>query len=164
MGNFAGATPSSFVYIYTKITGAAGGDEQWGVRNSPPAQNQPASISGHAFVDGNGNHMFDAGEGLSGYTITLSGMDEFGTNLYPAGDPTTTTDGTGAFSFTGLVPGMIYQISITDGSYVSQTAVVGHGDGNLDGDPAGSSTILNITLSSGENGIEYGFEMVQSNG
>src|SRR5262249_2194264 len=33
--NFVGATSNSFVYIYTKITGAAGGDEQWGVRGQP---------------------------------------------------------------------------------------------------------------------------------
>ncbi len=65
----------------------------------------PGTISGTVFNDQNGNHRKDSGElGLAGWTVTLM--------LNSVIKATTTTDGSGNYSFTGVVPG-IYQVKET---------------------------------------------------
>ncbi len=70
-----------------------------GVSTSPGT----ASITGTVFNDANANGIFDARETpLIGVTVFL---DVAGTGVFATGDPTTVTDATGAYSFTGLTPG-----------------------------------------------------------
>ena len=159
VGNFASATPSSFVYIYTKITGAAGGDEQWGVRSAPVTDSGPASLSGQIYFDTNSNGTYEAGADMAlagNFMVTLSG---------PNGDTPMTTSSDGSFSFTGLEAGM-YQISIMDtDAYLGHAGIIGTGNGVNDGELAGDGiVVLNIELSAGENGGGYGFLMVPAQG
>jgi hypothetical protein len=155
IANFASASPSSFVYIYTKITGAAGGDEQWGVRSAPVVAG-PASLSGQIYLDTNGNGTYEVGTDTA-----LSGTFTFIVTDPNNNDTQYTTNSDGSFSLTGLAAGT-YQILIFDQEpYFSETGIVGTGNGVNDGE-AGSNVLLNIELSAGENGTGYGFLMGQS--
>ena len=71
---------------------------------SPAWQNRhPLSPTKLAAGDLDGNGVQDAGEpGIAGVTVNLSG---------PGGPLSTTTDGTGKYQFTGLVPGT-YTVSV----------------------------------------------------
>jgi uncharacterized repeat protein (TIGR01451 family) len=95
----------------------------------------PASISGFAYVDVNANAAKDVGEtvGLPGITVTLSGTDDLG-NPVPA-NTTTTTSGSGAYTFGNLRPGTYI---------VTETQPVG-----LDNTGAQAGTPANGTATSG---------------
>lgn len=77
---------------------------------------QTADISGMKFNDSNNNGINDGEQGLSGWTITLSGQVS----------DTTITDSSGKYSFTGLSPGT-YIVSETQQGGWTQTAPVSPG-------------------------------------
>ncbi len=161
--NFAGATPDSFVYIYSKmgVTAGAranGGAEEWGVRNDPPVvpppppPPSPASLTGQIYADSDGDGVFGAGDSPLNLQFTLVVTDP--NNV----DTQVLTNPDGSFSLSNLVPGT-YQIMIMDAnSYMSLHGIVGTGDGVNDGQD-GTNAILSIELSAGENGTGYGFLM-----
>jgi protocatechuate 3,4-dioxygenase beta subunit len=63
---------------------------------------RPASISGHEFVDVNGNRVFDAGEPpLAGWTVY---MDSNQNGSLDAHDLSAVTDASGAYTFSGIRP------------------------------------------------------------
>lgn len=65
----------------------------------------PASVTGIAFLDTNGNGVFGTGDtGLSGVTVSLYS----GTTLIA----TTTSGANGAYSFTGVAPGTGYSVKM----------------------------------------------------
>ena len=67
---------------------------------APPAA---ASISGTVFNDANGDQKLDNGEsGISGWEVYI---DLNNNGKFVSGDPETTTDANGDFSFNGLFPG-----------------------------------------------------------
>lgn len=70
-----------------------------------------ANISGMKFNDSNKNGINDGEQGLAGWTITLSGPVS----------ATTTTDSSGKYKFTGLLPGT-YTVSETQRGGWTQTA------------------------------------------
>src|SRR5581483_1300200 len=98
--------PSGFVNTGTKplsVTLTAG---QTATGKDFFAQQRNASIAGTVWNDANGNGSFDAGEtGIAGVTVSYSG----GT---PATSGTATTNGSGAYSVTGLQPGT-YSVDYT---------------------------------------------------
>jgi parallel beta-helix repeat protein len=64
---------------------------------------QKITLSGRVFRDSNGNTLADTGEaGLSGWTVYL---DANHNGALDTGETSTSTDGSGAFSFTNLGPG-----------------------------------------------------------
>lgn len=82
----------------------------------------PASLSGLKFQDANGNGAQDAGEvGLPGVQIYLD-LNASGT--FEVGEPSTVTGPTGAYAFTGLVPGA-YVVREVVPSLFTQTAPPG---------------------------------------
>jgi len=117
---FAGATPDTFVSLYSKFGGlqgarADGGLESWSIRKTvvapPPAEG--STLSGRVFVDAFGDNVYNpngttmggdapiAGVKISLFVLNASGTYDFVTE--------TTTDADGAFSFGGLAAGT-YQI------------------------------------------------------
>src|SRR5205807_2527337 len=65
----------------------------------------PASLAGFVYRDSNNNGAFEPGlgeTGIGGVTVTLTGTDDLGA---PVNTSTTTTAGTGAYSFGNLRPG-----------------------------------------------------------
>ncbi len=116
----------------------------------------PASISGFVYVDTDNDGVQETGEtGISGVTVTLSGTDDLGNAV----SATTTTDGTGAYSFTGLRP------SNASGYTLTETQPVTFLDGKETAGTAGGSvvnnavsqTISGIVLGSGINSTDNNF-------
>ncbi|HYT93187.1 MAG TPA: SdrD B-like domain-containing protein [Gemmataceae bacterium] len=111
----------------------------------------PASLSGFVYRDDNNNGVFEPGLGevaISGVTLTLTGTDDLGN-----ANTTTTTLGTGAYSFANLRPGT-YTLTETQPS--------GFLDGKDTQGTPGNGTVANdqlanITLAAGVNGVNNDF-------
>ncbi|HLO85900.1 MAG TPA: SdrD B-like domain-containing protein, partial [Nostocaceae cyanobacterium] len=114
---------------------------------------KPASIGNFVWEDKNGNGIQDTGEnGLACVDVTLKGAG--GDGIFGTADDTsvtTTTDHYGKYSFSGLTPGVPYQVIFekpTGYNFTTQNA--GSNDAvDSDADPTtGKSQI--VTLTSGE--------------
>lgn len=157
--NLLQSAGNPYLYLYSKFgatagAGANGGFEEWAT--AAVADNTLASLSGYVYADTNPDHVFGAGDtGLAGVTITISGTNVSGQAVYFQ----TTTDETGAYAFTGLVPGT-YTLTETQpagmtadainvGTQVSGTAVFG-ADGS-------ANAIVGIVLKAGVNGTNNNF-------
>jgi hypothetical protein len=149
--NFAGADPNSFLYLYSLFgaqpgASANGGFEQWWVPVITPQPTQ--SISGSVLT-------FGSNAPMQGVPILLVGTDSNGNPV----TQNTVTDMSGNFNFTNIPVGMSYTIiQITPPLFatVAETlgTVNGIGDGMKD---VADSQFINITLTSGQNGINYIF-------
>jgi uncharacterized repeat protein (TIGR01451 family) len=120
----------------------------------------PASLAGHVWHDANHDRAMDPGETkMPGWTVELlfSGVVV----------ATTTTDGTGAYLFTGLPPGAGYQVRFrepTSGGVYGMavpneqgnafTNNVTHPADNPAGADASDGTLSNLTLAAGDNVVE----------
>ena len=109
----------------------------------------PASISGRAFIDGDGDGTFDAGESpIFGVAFELTGTDENGQSV----SRTATSDPSGRYEFDNLVPGS-YEVEQIQPSMLQ--------DGSLDvGDD--EATVVNsnrfsVELSDGQDVTENNF-------
>jgi hypothetical protein len=112
---------------------------------------KPATIGDYVWTDTNGNGIQDNGEpGVPGVIVVLSGTDG-------AGNPvslTTTTNGTGNYNFTGLVPGT-YKVTFTAPSGTTFTTADQGGNDLLDSDAMTNGMTVNEVLTSGENNTSY---------
>jgi serine-aspartate repeat-containing protein C/D/E len=109
----------------------------------------PASIAGRVFSDPNADTIYDASTGstpIAGAVIEL--LDSAGNVI-----ATTTTDANGEYRFTGLAPGVYRLRELQPDGYFDGDEVVGNAGGEL----GGNDLMVNIELSSGENGVEYNF-------
>lgn len=146
VSNFGGAAGDMFVYIYTKMSGAGGDAEQWGVRNDPPVTVTTASLSGQIFLNDTQTNWTGA---AGTFTVYLDGDN---------GNYEAVVDENGVFTFTNVAAG-IYSLSFADTFDFPAIAdpVIGQGDGNSDGEYSSFTQLVNIDLSSGEVGLGYGF-------
>ncbi|WP_255427273.1 SdrD B-like domain-containing protein, partial [Candidatus Chloroploca sp. Khr17] len=111
---------------------------------------QRATLGDRVWDDLDANGRQDADEpGLPAVTLTLTGVDGFGRTV----SLTTTTDATGIYTFTNLVPG-VYTVTVTtpDGYVVTQPTI-GEATGNSDADASGVMT--GITLTSGQTDLTW---------
>jgi hypothetical protein len=148
---FAGASPGTFVYLYSLFgaqpgEGANGGFEQWWVPNVLPT---PAvqSLSGSVVLS-------STNAGISGVTIVLNGTDTQGNAI----TATTTTDVNGNFSFMNIPAGNYFITQMPPPPLV----LVGESLGNVNGNLSGTMDLLNdsfdnVMVGSGQNGINYVF-------
>jgi hypothetical protein len=115
-------------------------------------------LSGYVYADTNGNGVMDPGEsGLPGITVTLTGVDNQGNAV----TLTATTDASGFYKFTGLVPGT-YSLSRQPSSYTDGAADVGTVRGQTDGTAQGG-VISQIVLQMGDQGVNYDFAELLGN-
>ncbi len=122
-----------------------------------------SSIAGTVYRDDNRNDAIDAGEGMVGVTLTLSGTDVFGNAI--SGRTTTTIAG-GVFTFDRL-PAGTYQIVETQPSGTfdrNETAGSAGGDVNnaAYGSGAATNTISNIVLPAATAATGYVFQEVSA--
>jgi uncharacterized repeat protein (TIGR01451 family) len=113
---------------------------------------KPAAIGDFVWDDKNGNGQQDAGEpGIPGVPVTLYKCSDTVTVV-----ASTTTDGSGIYSFTGLVPGCYVVKFGTPSGYTPTTA--NSGPDTTDSDSVGGMT-GNYNLASGEtnNTVDAGF-------
>jgi len=169
---FAGASPDTFVYLYSKlggkVGGASGGAESWAVRlpevppSPPPAPPPPppvgsgtSSISGQVWVDSNQDGVVDSIETLLPHvTIHLTGTDDLGNQV----DLTTTTNASGLYSFNNLRAG-IYTLTEDQPSAAPSGQFVSDGLdwlGTLGGD-LDNDIITNINVGANQQGTGYNF-------
>ena len=111
----------------------------------------PASISGRVYADMNNNSSYDAGEPLlAGVTIYL--LDGSGNRTV-----STTTDAEGKYAFTDLKPGVYGVEEIQPAGYLEGWNQVGSAGGELNA----PDEVLNVSLGSGVDGINYDFWEVE---
>jgi len=151
---FAGADAGTYVYLYSKMGGLAGasangGFEQWSVLKAGTG-----SLSGYVY----GTDMSGVTTGLSGVSITLSGVDSKGNQVVQ----TVVTDASGFYSFTNLQAG-VYSVTedFVPAGYTSAPTQVGSIGGSIS--PTNPDSIVQIDLSAGQTGINYDFFNVQAN-
>jgi hypothetical protein len=178
---FNGANPdTTYVYLYSKFTAFVGttalsGAESWSVANPPPPPTV-GSLSGRVYADQDpdgpegpleANGVYDAGEGLGGFTVTLSGLDvNQQTLLFDDGfgnlvtEITTVTGSDGSYSF-GDLPEGTYFIAITDQPPLfSQEAQLGTTTDSNTSDGSGvGNAFIDIVLAPGETGVNFDFRM-----
>ena len=115
-----------------------------------------ASIGDRLWLDANGNGQQDAGEvGIAGQTITLIGGGADGL-ISTAGDntiATTITAADGTYLFTGLTPGVEYQVQFTKPAGTVYTGRdLGADASDSDADAASGSSQI-VVLASGETNL-----------
>ncbi|MDR1268619.1 MAG: hypothetical protein LBK82_03750, partial [Planctomycetaceae bacterium] len=120
---------------------------------------KPGSISGNVYEDNNNNGNHDPNEpGIDGVTIYLCVIDENGDQKNIA--KTVTHDG-GKYSFDGLLePGKIYCLTEENpDDYCDGINSIGTVDGEKIGEFKSDNpdAMTNITVGSGQQGIEYNF-------
>ena len=117
-------------YVEVKSDGGAGEIGQYGLVVSTTLPGSGA-ISGKVFRDANLNHTFEPGGGdlaLSGVTVFLDGD---GDGSLDVGESSTTSDGSGNYSFTGLIDGSYSVREVAPAGYVTNgiyTALISGGN------------------------------------
>jgi cyclophilin family peptidyl-prolyl cis-trans isomerase len=115
-----------------------------------PAGTTTGSISGTAFIDGNGNGHFDAGEPtLPGVPVFLAGTTTQGTAI----NVNVTTDTNGNYVFTNVLPGTYQMSAGPEPGVIGGSASFG-----AQSAPAGMDFVGNFTVSAGQSVIQnFGF-------
>ena len=124
---------------------------------------EPASLGNTVFFDNDRDGIQSGSElGVTGVTVSLvSGGDDglistTGDNPAPV---TTTTDANGEYSFTGLTPGVEYQVTFdpatipTEASFTTQDAAGSTEANDSDADTSTGTTAI-VTLSPGEENLD----------
>jgi len=107
----------------------------------------PASLSGHVWIDANGNALHDPGEPpLPGVTVYL--LDATGSRI-----ASTATDTAGYYRFDNLPPGIYGVEQLQPQGYLDGEDFVGTAGGWL----AANDKIAGITLGSDQHGSDYDF-------
>ncbi|MDO5552745.1 MAG: SdrD B-like domain-containing protein [Planctomycetia bacterium] len=113
----------------------------------------PATISGHVFLDANDNGVFDDDEvGISNVTLTLW-VKDIQTSEYVLCHRTTVSNKAGYYEFAALTPGETYRVTETQPTEYrdGQDHI-----GTLGGQKA-NDDLYDITVSSGDFGRDYDF-------
>ncbi len=112
-----------------------------------------STLSGTVYIDNNGNGVYGSGDtGVSGVTVTLSGTTDTGVVITPL---TAVTSSTGAYSFSGLVPGVYSVSEPSPTGYTLETANVGSVGG-----AAGLGFTSGIPLNSNTAAVNYNFGQI----
>jgi hypothetical protein len=121
-----------------------------------PAQN-PATLSGTVYEEGDGVDGYSAGDtGIADVEVDLTGTDSQGNAVAIS----TYTDANGNYTFSGLRPGTYSVSEVAPDGFIEGSPYVGTVNGSADGSQ-GVSSVMNITLASGDVGINYNFEVTQ---
>lgn len=123
-----------------------------------------ASIAGRVWHDRSNDGAINSGEAtfLSGVSITLTGIDDLGNTVAPQN---MSTNGSGAYLFTGLRPGTYTVTETQPGTYLPGRAAIGLGaNGGATGTPDNTlasatfgNVIAGVQLRSGDAATEYNF-------
>lgn len=115
----------------------------------------PTGLSGMVYVDADRDGLHGAGEtaGVAGTIITLSGTDDLGAAV----NLSTTTDGSGLYSFESLRPGTYTIVETQPAQWDNGGTNVGTVGGSPRGNGSVSDTISSIVLAADEIGIDYDF-------
>jgi sarcosine oxidase gamma subunit len=146
VGNLGGTASTDIVSNISLSSAQAGTNYNLG-------QYQPSSISGTVYNDTNGNDVDNSEPGIAGVTVTLTGTNG-------AGNPvtaTTTTAANGTYSFGSLAPGNYTVTEAPPAGYITEAANAGSLGGS-----AAVAVVSNVSVSSGQNGVNYNFGQYQA--
>ena len=144
VGTLGGSTPANDT-INVAITTAGGTGTAY---NFAEFFNQPASLSGRVYLDGNHDRVDNdpAGSGRGGWIVELIQRTN-GSDTNPTVVATTTTDNDGKYNFTNLVPGD-YEIRFRN---PDNGVAWGRPQSTEPGVDLSFGTIRNLTLAPGQN-------------
>lgn len=112
------------------------------------------SLAGSAFIDGNGDGVFDTEEtGAEGAVVTLSGVDDTGASVTRQAEIAADA----AFSFAGLRPGNYKVASSLLPKYMAGPGVPGDQGGT-----SGPASVSSIALASGTDATGYLLPQIES--
>jgi hypothetical protein len=161
---FAGATDSTYVYLYSKFgetSRSQGGAESWALKPPPSA-----TLSGHVYLEDDQPGYQGVEQGLADSWIHLAGIDDFGNSV----SLWYLTGADGYYEFTGLRPGTYSIYQETEPPYATGLRDGAAAAGSLGGsaenfvyEPGNALTYDRITdISVGPNtvGINYNFAEV----
>jgi uncharacterized repeat protein (TIGR01451 family) len=120
---------------------------------------KPASLAGNVFVDANDNGLADESVAapIANVTVTLTGTDILGNPV----TKTTTTDGTGAYKFEGLLPGTYTVTETQPSDYVdgkdSVGTISGVAVGSLGGTAPTVDQVKSVVLGAAEDSVQNNF-------
>ncbi|NJS14189.1 MAG: hypothetical protein HC788_05675 [Sphingopyxis sp.] len=128
---------------------------------SASVQIRPATLGGTVYADNNDNGVIDSGEGMTGVTLTLTGIDIFGNAI----SATTVSNASGAFTFGVLPPSGSAGYTIVETQPVShydlnETAgsVGGTVNNSAYGNAAAQNSISGIVLAESADATGYIFQ------
>jgi sarcosine oxidase gamma subunit len=116
-------------------------------------QYQTSSISGTVYNDLNANDTDNSEPGIAGVTVTLTGTNGLGNAV----SATTTTASNGTYSFAGLAPGNYTVTETPPAGFTTEAANAGSLGGT-----AATAVVSNVTVTSGESGVNYNFGQYQA--
>ncbi|MGD0541175.1 MAG: SdrD B-like domain-containing protein, partial [Tepidisphaeraceae bacterium] len=146
VGSLGGSAGTEVVSNISLPSGQSGTGYNFG-------QYQPASITGIAYNDTNGDDVDESEPGIAGVTVTLTGTNGLGNPV----SLTTTSVANGTYSFTSLSPGTYTVTETPPAGYVTENGDVGSLGGS-----AGTEVVSNVSVTSGETGINYNFGQYQT--
>ena len=116
----------------------------------------PTSLAGTVFSDSNNDGILNGTDaGIAGVTVTLTGTDDLGNAV----STSTTTNGTGAYSFANVRPGTYTLTEAQPAAFLDGKETAGGGvttPGTVN-NAAVSNTISNIVVASGQTGTGNNF-------
>ncbi|MEG1832028.1 MAG: SdrD B-like domain-containing protein [Burkholderiaceae bacterium] len=119
------------------------------------AEIAPARVAGAVYLDLDHNGLRDSGEsGVAGQAITLVGSDDLGRGVTLA----TTTDGAGAYAFSGLRPGLYTVTEVAQPAGTSNGVTrAGSAGGVASATTSTPSSVANIALAVGADSVGNDF-------
>ena len=115
----------------------------------------PITLEGTVYYDPDLNNVQEPGEpGIANVTLTLYSFD--GTNYTPTG-VTTTTDASGHYKFTGVLPGNYRIVKTEPVGYFNVGASAGNVGGVIDGIVTDADTLSQINVLGGEDVVHNDF-------
>ena len=143
IGTRGGSSTNDLFSAISLGAGVDGKDYNFGELN-------PSSLAGFVYADTNNDGIFQGTEsGIGGVTVTLTGTDDLGNAVSLT---TTSTAGTGAYSFMNLRPGTYVITETQPGGYLDGTDTIGT--------PGGIPTddkFSNVVLAAGVAGANNNF-------
>lgn len=125
-----------------------------------------SSIAGTVFLDADNDNVVDGGEGLGAVTLTLNGTDNWGNTILTL--TTTSTAGTGAFTFDHLPAGTYTIVETQPGAANDGRETAGTSGGTVDNGAfdatASHNTIASIGLAANTAATGYLFQELSGSG
>jgi hypothetical protein len=113
-----------------------------------------SSITGFVYNDSDNDGIKDAGEsGINNVTVTLTGTNDLGAAV----NLTTTTNSSGAYTFSNLRPGSYVVVETQPAGFVDGKDTPGTVNGVTEGVATPPDSITSIDLTAGQSGINYNF-------
>jgi len=159
---FDGASASTYVYLYSKFGGVAGGGGNSGGNTGGGGGAGTNSLSGRVFLDSvlDDGTQQEGEPGLPGVIIHLDGTDSVGQTV----NLIALTDANGDYEFVNLLDGLYTITEEQPQAYLDGRETLGTLGLNAGGTIAGNDMFGDLLLTGGTHGLHYNFAEVRADG